>query len=249
MVVFALLALQAAQEQDPRAKAVREAYEEQLRRDRPMLTLRIRMPVDAVSAPEGFDTLDRAGVIALLGLWIEGVKAYPDLIQLLDDRNLDHARSAARVLNLLTGRRAPLPDAETQERVKRDWEAWLRDPVPACAHVDGDVLSLIRDLGAEEFDIRRDAERALSPCASRHAALLKDAHGDAKDVEIRARLGDLIAASDRSALRPADLQILEAAHTRLWLNGDGGELLRAERERFFGRHRATLDVVLAALQK
>lgn len=249
MLLLALL--QAVLEQDPRARAVREAYEEQLRADRPLLVLHYRTTIEGVPAAEGFDTLDHQGGMALLSLWIEGDQAYPQLVQGLDHSDLKIARSAARVLNLLTGRRAPLPEADTQDRLKADWEAWLRNPSPACGHADADVSRLIERLGAEEVDTRRDAERILASCAGRHADQLKQAEARTQDVEVRSRLRELIAVPDRKALRPADLKVLETAQFRLQTQylEDGVALLRNERERFHGTHRDTLDVILAALQK
>lgn len=239
MFVLALLALQ---DPDPRARAVREAYEEQLRRERQISDFVV---LDRVYAPDGLEALDRRQGVALLRLWVEGEKAYPELIRAIGGPSLEEARTAVHVLNQLTGRRGPIPDTGTQARIQAEWEQWLRDSPASCRHSEGDLRTLIAKLDDDELETRFDAERSLASCARRHKPLLEEALRGAKDVETAARLQSLLTASEpdfsipRSALERMDRGERE----------EGAASLRSAAERFRGVHRATLDVVLQALER
>jgi hypothetical protein len=251
--MLALMLLAPLQEQDPRAKAVREAYEEQLRRDRQQVVIRgRRITLAPLFAPEGLDRLDASQARAFLQNWAEGDHVLSELYASLDGPDLDDARSAVYQLNQLWGRRSPLPrDAASLEIIRRDWEAWRKDPRPACAHTDADVRGLIARMSHDEIDARLEAERALEPCAFLHRALLEDALRGTSDVEAAARLRALSAAIAPGLLGEEGRAVLREALEIFRQSGQEAVAasLRAERARFPGHHAKTLDLLLRALER
>ncbi|HEX7899328.1 MAG TPA: hypothetical protein VF950_16300 [Planctomycetota bacterium] len=259
MVVLLLLALQ---DPDPRARAIREAYEEQLRRDRSEVRFHHSLSDErfvelAFERPEGLAAFSPQETTSFLRVWSQGDQAFPPLIERLARFDVQRSVGATRLLNQLSGRRAPMPDEFTCAGVKEDWEAWLaRRPaaLSPCAHADDDVRGLIDELGRDALEARVAAETALKPCASRHRKLLDAAIAATREVETLARLRALVVASE-SGFAPlttsnaAALQISLALLDRGQPRDSVAAMLRAERERFLGAQRETLDLVIRSLER
>jgi hypothetical protein len=253
MVVLLLLTLQ---DPDPRAKAIREAYEEQLRRDKIDYFKLSDEESVRVTFENGVDlaTFAPESAVAFLRVWIKADQIYPALIEDLEGGSLREI-GRARLLNRLSGRRAPLPNELTRDEVKKEWETWLlrRPPTPSdtCDHDDARVRRRLRDLSGDSLEERVAAETELKPCAGRHAKILEEAIAATTDVEALARLRALRSLADDPALRKGDLDILRSAVALIEKDkfAEGVALLRAERERFQGTHRETVDLLVKALER
>src|SRR5688572_23202111 len=125
MAVVALLALLSPQGED-RARAVREAYEEQLRHDRfgPGLTDE-KAVLLFFDTREDLATLPATVAVSFLRVWIRAEQVYPALIQELEGAPLRFMSGRVKLLNHLSGRRAPLPNELTRDSVASDWKTWL----------------------------------------------------------------------------------------------------------------------------
>jgi len=255
MAVVALLALLVSQAEDARARAVREAYEEQLRRERPFKLSDEQSVVLTFESGADLATFDRAGAVSFLRVWIQADPLYPALIEGFRDLPLDVKIGRVRLLNRLSGRRAPLPTELDLDQVGNEWKNWLaRRPAPpsdACAHDDEQVRRRLRDLSGDALEERAAAEAALTSCAGRHAKVLDEAIAATTEVEALARLRALRALADHPGLRKGDLDVLRAAVLLIdrALYAEGVALLRTERERFQGPHRETVDLLLKALER
>jgi len=259
MVVLLLLALQ---EEDPRRKAVREAFEEQLRRERSE-GLYLATPVEdalvkAVQNGEGLDRLSHADGLLLLEVWgMEDSGRFAFLRHITQD-DIRASQAAVRLLNQFTGQSSPLPTLETRRKVREDWEAWFGSPrktplVAACDHSERSVRAFIKDLGHDDVDTRTKAEGQLKPCAAGHTQILEAALAETTDVEAAVRLRAILKAVSLGENSLSDLArtFLSEAH-RLLKGGDREdalELLRAGEKHFQGAQRATLNILLRALER
>lgn len=238
MAVLLCLLLQA---EDPRAKAVREAYEEQLRRESPKRAL----PVinEQLFVPDGLARLSTGDAITFLKLWAAGEAAYAAIVADIEWGDLETAQSAVHQLNALTGRRSPLPDVASRARVHAEWKAWLRDE--PCGHSDVDVRRHVRALADDALDARIGAERALEPCARRHRTLIEEALREEKDVEASARLRSLIV----PVLGKAERAKLSGAHGLIVMGDMSKAVATLRAARFPAPHARTLDLLIAALER
>ncbi len=73
-----------------------------------------------------FDDPDRPEGFYFARIKKMGKAAYPYILKYLDSEELPVARSAATLLNALTGQDKPIPTPATRAQVKADWEAWIK---------------------------------------------------------------------------------------------------------------------------
>jgi hypothetical protein len=74
----------------------------------------------------GFDQEDRPEAAAFRQVKSFGKAAYPHLVKYIDDEDSAIGTAAVVVLNTLTGRDSPLPKGANKDKVKAEWEEWLK---------------------------------------------------------------------------------------------------------------------------
>lgn len=147
-----------------------------------------------------------------------GPAAYSHLARYIDHEDPLLGRAAVAVLNALTGRSAPAPTEANKAQRKGEWEAWLWGAtLPSriapeilalleCEVAEAEVQALVERLSNDDPAERRKAVAALRPCVLRHEQVLTRMRLNAKDVETRAGLDELLAY--RGSVEPA----IEAVH-------------------------------------